>query len=63
MAQKSFDDKRTERINRGFDSKRRQRKIEQSLREFSKVGAQNSNDVETYEEMLDDMYDDLYDDE
>lgn len=63
MAQKSFDDKRTERINRGIDHKKRHRKIEQTLKVFSRVGVNDSNNLETYEEMLDDMYDDLYDED
>lgn len=61
MAKKSFDDRRTERIQKSVDSQKRHKHISQSLKEFAKHG-QNS-DPETYEDMLDDMYDDLYDDE
>lgn len=61
MAQKSFDDKRTDRINRGMKDRKQQRKATQTLRQFSKVGSQDAEDLETYEELLDDIYDDLYD--
>lgn len=62
MAHKSYDDRRTDRINKGFDDRRRQRRASQTLREFSKVGG-GKKDLETYEEMLDDMYEDLYPDD
>ena len=61
MAKKSFDERRTERIQKSVDSRKRHKHISQSLREFAKHG--KNDDPEAYENMLDDMYEDLYDDE
>lgn len=65
MSQKTFlsnDERRSQRVSKGMEHKRRHKHIAQSLREFQKVGHQN-DDPETYEDAYDDLYDDLYDDE
>lgn len=51
------EERRTERINKGFREKKRQRKASESLRRISHV-AKNFENVDEYLDEFDDLYED-----
>lgn len=51
------EERRSERINKGFREKKRQRKATESLRRISHV-AKNFDNVDEYLDEFDDIYDD-----